>query len=136
MAALPASSAAGPTESSMLANNIREVWREQGLTRTGTSINEAWTDGEERVTLSTEFNGVVCVDEIHGSLGYPIGHRSGKSALPDELWITDSTRDADDLLLGALFDQRKEGVRGSDRSDNVGLMLVLHGLGVNSSGCK
>ena len=81
------------------------------------------------MSLSTELNGVLHVDEVQRGLGDPIGHRGGVSSLLGELGITGSARDVYDLLLGTLSDQRKESVRGGDRPDDVGLVL-FHGSGV------
>ena len=130
MALHPTSSAGVPTENSTSTNHIHEAWRERPLTGTSIGLNEARADREERITFSTELNAVVRVDEVQGSLGDSIGDCNSKSALLDELGITDSARDVDDLLLDAPFDQRKESICGGDRPNDVGLILFL-GSGVS-----
>jgi hypothetical protein len=110
--------------SSTLVKRTRGAQRKQRLTGLAdTSVNETWADRKECVTLSAELNSVLRVDEVQGSLGDSIGHRSGVSGLLDELGITGSARDVDDLLLSSLFDQRKESVGDGDGPNDIGLVL-------------
>ena len=112
-----------PVKSNTLADRIRRTRKEWQFTGTGTSFNETWADGKECITLSTELSGVLRINEVQSSLGDPIGHRSGVFGLLDEFGITSSARDVYDLLLGAPLDQRKEGVSGGDRPNDIGLVL-------------
>lgn len=97
---------------------------------TCTSVDETWAYRKERVAPSTELGGVFRVNEVQGGLRNPIGRRSDISGLLDELGITSSARDINNLLLSTLFNQRKESVGNSDRSNDIGPIL-LHRSGMN-----
>jgi len=82
------SSAYQMINSSTLVKYTHGAWGKQQLTGAGTSVNETWADRKECITLPTELNGVLRVDEVQGSLRDSIGHSSGVSGLLDELGIT------------------------------------------------
>ena len=129
------SSSAVPINSRTLVDRTYGAWSKRRLTGTidNRDVNEAGADSKECVTPSTELNSVLRVNEVQGCLGDSVGHRGGPSKLLNEPGITGSARDVDNLLLGTLFDQRKESVGNGDRSDNVGPVL-FHGSDVNYSG--
>lgn len=89
----------------------------------GASVNKTRADRKERVTLSTELDGIFFVDIDQGSLGDAIRNCSDVPGLLDELRIASSTRDVDNLLLDALLYQGKEGVGYGHRTNDIGPVL-------------
>ena len=97
------------------------------LTRFGSGVDDPRADSDESEALVLELSRVLGDDQVQGGLGDGVGGVCRVSGSNDHIRVSETGGQGDDLLDGALAEEREEGVDGVHDSHCVCAELGVEG---------
>ena len=97
------------------------------LTGLGSGVDNSRANSDEREAFVLELSHVLGDDQVQSGLGDGVGGVCRVSGSDDHIWVCETGGQGDDLLDGALAEERKEGVDGVHDSHGVCAELGVEG---------